>query len=107
MEMHPMTPTNIEFIDRPDLTWIFADSVTSVILEHRAICRIEFCAVRWGDQPPASAPASGRQYPVCRLAMPLRTMIDIHKRLGHILSQLEQEGAFERVESSTQPKAIN
>lgn len=98
-----MPVTSVEFVDRPDLTWTFSDSVTSVVLEGKAICRIEFCTIRWNDLPTA---ASGRQYPVSRIAMPLKTMIDVHKRLSHILSQLEQEVAPDREELS-RSKAIN
>jgi hypothetical protein len=86
-----MASVSIEFVDRPDLTWTFADSITSVVLESKAICRIELCAVRWSDLPPGSEPASGKQYPVCRLALPLKVMIDLHRRISHILDQLGQE----------------
>ena len=102
-----MAPTSIEFVDRLDLTWTFADSITSVALESKAICRIELCAVRWSDLPAGSGTTLGKQYPVCRLAVPLKVMIDLHKRIGNILSQLDQEEVTERAEPPVQPKAIN
>jgi len=103
-----MPRTSVEFVDRPDLTWTFADSVTSATLESKAVCRIEFCTIRWADLQ-AGAPASGKQYPVCRIAMPLNAMIALHKRLGHLLSQLEQEEGttLGRTERSSTLKAIN
>lgn len=103
-----MPATTIEFVDRPDLTWTFADSVTSAMLESKAVCKIEFCAVRWSDFQDGAA-ASGKLYPVCRIAMPLKAMIALHKRLSNLLSQLEQEEATSerRLEETSTLKAIN
>jgi hypothetical protein len=97
---------SIDFVDRPDLTWSFADSVTSVSVEGKAVCKVELCAVRW-VQPQPGVNASGKQYPVCRLAMSVNTMIELHKRLTHVLKQLESEGVVNRAELPAQPHTVN
>src|SRR5262249_35376962 len=102
-----MAPTSIEFVDRPDLVWTFADSITSVILENKTVCRIEFWAVRWSGLPPEPAPASAKQYPVCRVAVPLQVMINLHRRIGNILGQLSPHDLPDRLEPSARPIAIN
>jgi hypothetical protein len=94
----------LEFVDRPDLVWTFADSITSVVLENKAICRVELCAVRWNDLPSGSAPTSGKQYPICRLVVPLKVMIDLHRRIGNILDQLAPDELSEPV---VRQRAIN
>ena len=101
-----MPAIRLEIIDRPELTWTFADSVPFAMLESRAICRIEFCTIQWSNLQPTAA-ASGKQYPVCRIAMPLKAMIELHKRFSNLLSQLEQEGTPERTELSSSLKSIN
>jgi hypothetical protein len=97
----------IDFVDRPDLTWSFADSITSVSVESKAVCKVELCSVRWIRPQPGTNVFSGKQYPVCRLAMALNTMVDLHKRLTDILQQLESEGIVNRAERPTHPHLVN
>ena len=87
---------SIEFVDRPDLHWAFVDT-SSTSVENKAICKLEFCTLRWSPPGPGLQ-ASAKQYPVCRLAMSVNTMIDLHKKLTHVLQQLELEGGVNRAE---------
>src|SRR5262249_4196978 len=93
--MKSVSDVSIEFVDRPDLPWAYADSITSVWLESKAVCKVELSTVRWSSHE-AEVNASGKQYPVCRIAMSLRAMVDLHKRLTRLLSQLEGEEAVNR-----------
>ena len=97
---------SIEFVDRPDLHWAFVDtSATSV--ENKAVCKLEFCTLRWAPPGPGLK-ASGKQYPVSRLAMSVNTMIELHKKLTTMLQQLEAEGVVHRAEpAATKAHAIN
>jgi hypothetical protein len=98
---------SIEFVDRPDLTWAFADSITSMSVENKAVCKVELCAVRWVRSQPGTNVVSGKRYPVCRLAMAINTMVDLHKRLTDILQQLESEGIVNRAERPSHPHLVN
>lgn len=98
---------SIEFVDRPELPWVFVDtSATSV--ENKAVCKIEFGTIRWAPPPEPGAPASGKQYPVARLAMSVTAMVELHRKLTHMLQQLEAEGIVNRNEpASAKAYAIN
>ena len=86
----------IEFVDRPDLHWAFVDtSATSV--ENKAVCKIEFCTLRWAPPGPGLK-AAAKQYPVSRLAMSVSAMVELHKKLTNMLQQLEAEGVVHRGE---------
>jgi hypothetical protein len=86
----------IEFVDRPDLHWAFVDT-SSTSVENKAVCKLEFSTLRWSPPGPGLQ-ASAKQYPVCRLAMSVNAMIELHKKLTHILQQLEAEGVVNRAE---------
>jgi len=91
-----MPSVPVEFVDRPDLQWAFVDtSATSI--ENKTICKLEFCALRWTPSGPSSK-TSAKEYPVARLAMSVSTMIELHKKLTHMLQQLEADGVMSRSE---------
>jgi len=87
---------SIEFVDRPDLHWAFVDT-SSTSVENKAVCKLEFCTLRWAPPGPGLK-TSAKQYPVSRLAMSVNTMVELHKKLTHILQQLEAEGVVNRAE---------
>jgi hypothetical protein len=101
-----MTSTSgsaIEFVDRPDLQWTFVDtSATSI--ENKTICKFEFCTLRWVQPGPGLEP-SARQYPVARLAMSVSAMVELHKKLTHMLEKLEAEGVVSRSQPTAAAKA--
>lgn len=97
---------SLELVDRPDLPWSFVDAITSVSVENKAVCKVEFSATRWAPSQQETK-ASGRQYPVCRLAMSLSTMAEVHARLTRILKQLESEGVVHRSEPSPKSLTLN
>jgi hypothetical protein len=94
--MASVPEVSIEFVDRPDLHWAFVDT-SSTSVENKAVCKLEFCTLRWAPAGPGLK-TSAKQYPVSRLAMSVNTMIELHKKLTHILQQLEAEGVVNRAE---------
>ena len=100
-----MTSTidNVEFVDNPDLTWSYVDSITAVSVESKAVCKIELCTVRWVH----GQPASGKKYPVSRLALPIGMLVELQKILTDVLVQLESQGAVARVEPAIRPHMVN
>jgi len=97
---------SIEFVDRPDLHWAFVDT-SSTSVENKVVCKLEFCTLRWAPSGPGLK-TSAKQYPVSRLAMSVNTMIELHKKLTHMLQQLEAEGVVNRAEPvSTKAHMVN
>jgi hypothetical protein len=95
----------IEFVDRHDLQWAFVDT-SSTSVENRTICKLEFCTLRWAPAGPGLK-TSAKQYPVARLAMSVSAMAELHKKLSHILQQLEAEGVVNRTEPATKGATVN
>jgi hypothetical protein len=104
-QMSSVPEFGIEFVDRPDLQWAFVDT-SSTSVENKAICKLEFCTLRWAPSGPELR-ASAKQYPVVRLAMSVNTMIELHKKLTRMLQQLEAEGVVNRAEPATKAHVIN
>ena len=104
--MSSIPDVTIEFVDRPDLLWAYADSITSVTVEGRAVCKVELSAVRWNPSETAIN-SSAKQYPVCRIAMPLRAMVELQKRLTHLVTQLEGDEAVKQAQKAAKLHVIN
>lgn len=89
----PIIP-QIHFIDRPEVSETFADSIHGVIFDGQTM-RIELCATRMDPPQPQKEPTA-RQYPVCRLVLPPIAAIDLYNRLQQILQALEKDGKITR-----------
>jgi hypothetical protein len=72
-------------------------------IENKTICKLEFCALWWAPPGPGSK-TSAKQYPVARLAMSVGTMVELHRKLTHILEQLEAAGVVNRNEHAATAK---
>jgi hypothetical protein len=89
-----------------DRTWAFVDT-SSTSVENKAVCKPEFCTLRWPPTGPGLK-TSVKQYPVSRLAMTVNTMVELHKKLTHLLQQLEAQGVINRAEPvSTSTHMVN
>jgi len=84
----------IHFVDRPDLSETFADSVHGIIFDGQTM-RIELCSTRM-DQPQPQKEPTARQYPVCRLVLSPIAAIDLYNKLQQVLQALEKEGKITR-----------
>ncbi len=92
----PSTPAaarpqaTIRYIDRPDVTETFADSVSGLVFDGQTL-RIEFAVTRLDEVKPGAA-ITGRRYPTCRLALPPATAIELINRMQQIGAALGQAG---------------
>jgi hypothetical protein len=80
----------IRYVDRPDLTETFADSVSGLVFDGQTL-RIEFAVTRL-DEVKSNTPITGRRYPACRLALPPGAAIDLINRMQQIGAALGQAG---------------
>ena len=87
------------FIDRPEISETFADSIRSLSFDGQTM-RIHFCTTRLDEPKPPNA----RQYTICRLVLTPTAAIDLFNKLQQIMSALEQSGAVKR--ASIPPKTI-
>ena len=92
--MSEKTGPQIRFIDRPDVSETFADSIHGLSFDGQTM-RIEFCSIRIDPFNPPEAPA-GRQYPVCRMVLTPNAGIELYNRLQQIIKALEKSGAVHR-----------
>jgi hypothetical protein len=95
----PFNP-QIHFVDIPEVSETFADSIHGVIFDGQTM-RIELCATRMDPPQPQKEPTAG-QYPVCRLVLPPNAAIDLYNKLQHILQALEKDGKVTRNETTPQ-----
>ena len=84
------TKATLHFIDRPELSETFADSINGVLFDGQSL-RIEFGVSRLDDIRP-DVPATGRRYPACRLVLTPSAAIDLINRMQQVASALTQAG---------------
>ena len=89
----------VTFVDRPNLTETFTDSLETFIFNNN-ILRVDFCCGRLETPKPPASP-SVKKYPVCRLVMPLDTAVDLFNQLNQLFGVLEQSGAIKRETSGS------
>jgi hypothetical protein len=97
--MSEKTGPQIRYVDRPDVSETFADSIRGLSFDGQTM-RIEFCSVRIDPFNPTEAP-TGRQYPVCRMVLTPNAGIELFNRLQQIVKALEKSGAVHRTPPST------
>jgi hypothetical protein len=86
---------SLRYLDRPDLTETFADSVSGLIFDGQTL-RIEFAVTRL-DEVKSGAPITGRRYPACRVVLPPAAAIDLINRMQQIAAALTQAGLVKPV----------
>jgi len=84
------------YVDRPECTETFADSIVGVFFDGQAL-RIEFGVSRLDDRKP-DAPLTGRRYPACRLVLPPAAAVDLINKMQQIGSALTQAGFVKPVQ---------
>jgi len=92
--MSQKIPPKIRFVDRPDVTETFADSIRGLSFDGQTM-RIEFCTVRL-DPPTSPDTRTGSQHPVCRMVLTPNAGLDLFSRLQQIVQALEKSGAIQR-----------
>ena len=95
-------PPTIRYIDRPDISETFADSVSGLVFDGQTL-RLEFAVTRLDEVKP-NAPISGRRYPACRLVLAPGAAIDLINRMQQIGAALTQAGVV-RARGAPSPEA--
>jgi hypothetical protein len=83
------------YIDRPECTETFADSILSVFFDGQSL-RLEFGVSRLNDRKP-DAPLTARRYPACRLVLPPAAAIDLINKMQQVAAALAQAGLVKPV----------
>ena len=89
----------IRFVDRPELSETFADSINSVFFDGQSL-RIEFGVNRMDEVKP-NVPIRGRRYPACRLVLTRDGAVELMNRMQQVASALARAGVIKVGQSAT------
>jgi hypothetical protein len=94
--------TKITFVDRPNLTETFADSLETFTFSD-GLLRFDMCCIRLETpaNPGTQNPPSAKKYPVARLVIPLDTAVTLFNQLNLVFGALEQSGTIKRETSGS------
>lgn len=97
-QQHPPVPqpTQLTYVDRPEVSETFADSLWRISFENMVI-KMELVVNRVDDPNPPAAPA-GRAMTACRIVMPLPGMIDMLGKLQAVVAQLQAAGVIRQIQ---------
>jgi hypothetical protein len=87
----PQTAT-VRYIDRPDCTETFADSINNVYFDGQSL-RIEFGITRLDDVKP-NTPVTGRRYPAQRMVLTPGAAVELINRMQQVGTALAQAGVL-------------
>ena len=87
----------LEYVDRPEVAEIFADSVEKISAEGNThTVRFEFCVHRIDEPSAGQPPRSGKKYTACRLIMPLAGFLGLATKIERLTSLMEQQGVVSK-----------
>jgi hypothetical protein len=92
MAQLPQAQSQYQYVDRPDVSEIFADFVQRIQFDGQTL-RFEFCVSRLDDKQSATTP-TGKRYPVCRLVLSPTAAIDLMNKMQQITAELVKAGAL-------------
>ena len=87
---------NLRYVDRPDCTETFADSLVSSVFDGQTL-RLEFAVTRLDDVK-QNFPVTGRRYTACRLALSPTAAIELMNRMQQIANAMAQAGLLKPAE---------
>lgn len=82
----------IRYIDRPDCTETFADSINGVYFDGQSL-RIEFGITRLDDVKP-NTPVTGRRHPAQRMVLTPMAAVELINRMQQVGAALAQAGVL-------------
>jgi hypothetical protein len=90
------------FVDRPNLTETFADSLETFTFND-GLLRFDLCCTRLETptNPNPKNPPTAKKYPVARLVLPLDTAVTLFNQLNQLFGALEQSGTIKRETSGS------
>ena len=100
--MTKTTGIKTKFIDIPELTETFADSIGSLRFDSQ-VMKIEFRTTRQ-DQVEPPNPPNNIQSPVCRLVLTPKASIELYNHLQLIMNQLEKDGVLNKNKPPVNPE---
>lgn len=97
-------PEQVQEIDLPDLSEIFADSLILSSFDGQ-VARMNFAVTR--VQPPKPPkPPTFKRYPVVRLVLTPEAVVDLYNQAHQLISALQKFGVI-KVEQGKPPEVIN
>jgi hypothetical protein len=98
-------PPKMHYQDRADLFETFADAVGPWSFDGNTL-RIEFLVTRM-DAPKKDEPRSGRQFPVCRLALTANGAVELLNHCLQLTAALEKSGLLKKSTPPPPAKEVN
>ena len=95
------TRATVRYVDRPECSETFADSVNSVFFDGQTM-RIEFGITRMDDMK-KDQPLTGRRYPACRLVLAPAAAIDLINKMQQTAAALQQAGLVKQADKPETP----
>ena len=95
----------LRYQERDDLFETFADSTGRWSFDGQTL-RMEFLVTRL-DPPNGDGPQTGRQYPVCRLALTPKGALELINQCRQLSAALEKSGAIKKASGEGQPIKVN
>ena len=89
MTNQPAQPI-LTYLDRHEVSETFADSLGKLTVEGFN-AKLEFVVNRM-DNPSPGSPPTGKAIPICRLVLPFPSMMDLHAKLGALISLMQAQG---------------
>ena len=83
---------SIRYIDQPECTETFADSINNVYFDGQSL-RIEFGITRLDDVKP-NTPVTGRRFPAQRMVLTPGAAVDLINRMQQVGAALTQAGVL-------------
>jgi hypothetical protein len=93
MAQVPQVQSQFQYVDRPDVSEIFADFVQRIQFDGQTL-RFEFCVSRLDEKQSAAGGATGKRYPACRLVLSPTAAIDLMNKMQQITAELIKAGAL-------------
>ena len=90
---------DVTFVDLPDLSETFVDSIENFTFNN-GILRFDLCCTRLGILNPPAKP-KGKKYPVGRVVMPLDAAVALFNSLNNLFSALEKSGVIKKETSGS------
>jgi hypothetical protein len=93
------------YIDRPDCTETFADSINGLSYDGQTL-RIEYGITRVDEMKP-NTPVTGRRYPACRLVLSPVAAVDLINKMQQVAAALTQAGVVKPAAKPPEPDKVN
>src|SRR5262245_42666304 len=95
----------LRYQERNDVFETCADAVGPWSYDGNTL-RLEFLVTRM-DPPKGNEPQTGRQYPVCRVALTAKGALELINQCRQLTEALEKAGAIKKAPSNDRPIKVN